>query len=261
MLDVRCWMFDVGCSMLDVPRPSAEDWTAFVLPSMPFSQAGGKEKGTDMSRIGKIARLPHDIREQLNRRVLDGQSGPDILQWVNQLPQCRQMLTQKFGGRPIDEGNLYEWRHGGYEEWLYHEDRRDRLHARFEHLAKLDAVGDGGQTAERLGIIIASELAVALNYLEGINDMDVRWARLREISRELSRFRRENCNHQRLRLAEQRLENEMERHRKVGRVTVSVEALAKMDPCAPLQLQQKRRARSNASYPERSANCGPRTVD
>ena len=25
-----------------------------------------------MSRIGKIARLPHDIREQLNRRLLDG---------------------------------------------------------------------------------------------------------------------------------------------------------------------------------------------
>ncbi len=171
-----------------------------------------------MSRTGKIARLPHEIREQLNRRLLDGQSGPEIIQWVNELPQCRQMLAQKFRGRPIDEGNLYEWRHGGYEEWLWHEDRRDRLHSVFEHVAKLDAVGDGTQVAERLGLIVAAELAGALNFLEGISDMNDRWTRLREICKELSRFRRENCNHQRLRLAEQRLENETERQRNRDRL-------------------------------------------
>ena len=164
-----------------------------------------------MSRIGKIARLPHDIREQLNRRLMDGQSGPDILEWVNELPQCRQMLAQKFASHPIDQSNLYEWRHGGYEEWLYHEDRRDRLGAQFAHLAKLDAIGDGHEVAERLGALVAAELARHLNFLEGINDMNERWTRLREISRELTRFRRENCNHKRLRLAEQRLENETER--------------------------------------------------
>ena len=166
-----------------------------------------------MSRIGKIARLPHDIREQLNRRLLDGQSGTEILQWVNELPQCRQMLAQKFGDRPIDDNNLYEWRHGGYEEWLWHEDRRDRLGTNFEHIAKLDAVGDGSQVADRLGAIVAAELATALNMLEGISDMNDRWFRLREISRELTRFRRENCNNGRLRLAEQRLETETERQR------------------------------------------------
>jgi len=171
------------------------------------------EKEPMMSRIGKIARLPRDIREQLNRRLLDGQSGPDILQWVNDLPQCRQMLTQKFGGRPIDEGNLNEWRHGGYEEWLWHEDRRDSLGSVFENVAKLDAVGDGAKVAEQLGAIVAAELARHLDFLEGINDMNERWFRLREISRELTRFRRENCNNQRLRLAEQRLENETERQR------------------------------------------------
>jgi hypothetical protein len=166
-----------------------------------------------MSRIGKIARLPHDIREQLNRRLQEGQSGPEILSWVNELPQCRQMLAQKFGGRPIDDGNLSEWRHGGYEEWLWHEDRRDHLGSVFEHTAKLDAVGDGSQVAERLGAIVAAELVKAINMLEGISDMNDRWFRLREISRELTRFRRENCNNQRLRLAEQRLENETERQR------------------------------------------------
>lgn len=175
-------------------------------------------RSEDMSRIGKIARLPHDIREQLNRRLQDGQSAPDILGWVNELPQCRQMLAQKFAGRPIDDNNLYEWRHGGYEEWLYHEDRRAQLGAVFEHAAKLDAVGDSAEVAERLGVIVAAELARALNLLEGVYDLNERWIRLREICRELSRFRRENCNNQRLRLAEQRLENEVERQRNQDRL-------------------------------------------
>src|ERR1700743_2782547 len=130
---------------------------------MPLSPPRRKES---MSRTGKIAPLPHDIREQLNRRLLDGQSGPEIIQWVNELPQCRQMLAQKFGGRPIDDNNLYEWRHGGYEEWLWHEDRRDRLGSQFEYIAKLDAIGDGAQVGERLGVIVAAELAKALNFLE-----------------------------------------------------------------------------------------------
>jgi len=208
-----------------------------------------------MSRIGKIARLPHDIREQLNRRLLGGQSGPEILAWVNELPQCRQMLAQKFGGRPIDEGNVYEWRYGGYEEWLYHEDRRDLLRARFEYIAKLDAVGDSNQAAEQLSVLVASELSRALNYIEGINEMDVRWDRLKEICKLLSRFRRENHNYQRVRLAEQRLENDTERLRlqqdKVGRVS----------PCAPLQFATERRATNDPSIPETTVDCGPWTVD
>ena len=205
-----------------------------------------------MSRIGKIARLPHEIREQLNRRLQNGESGPDILQWVNELPQCRQMLAQKFGSRPIDENNLYEWRHGGYEEWLWHEDRRDQLANVFEHVAKLDAVGDGSAVAERLGVIFAAELTRQLNFLEGIYDMNERWIRLREISRELTRFRRENCNHQRLRLAEQRLETETERQR--NRDSLQPELVGRVAPRAPLQLQPKRRARSNAPHPKAHAN-------
>ena len=218
-----------------------------------------------MSRIGKIARLPHDIREQLNRRIQDGQSGPDILAWVNDLPQCRQMLAQKFSGHPIDECNLYEWRYGGYEEWLYHEDRRDLLRARFEYIAKLDAVGDSNQAAEQLSVLVASELSRALNYIEGINEMDVRWDRLKEICKLLSRFRRENHNYQRVRLAEQRLENDTERLRlqqdKVGRASLSAVALAQVDPRAPLQFATERRATNDPSIPETTVDCGPWTVD
>lgn len=149
------------------------------------------------------------------------------------------MLAQKFGGRPIDEGNLYQWRSHGFEDWLACEDRRDRLKFEFEHLANLDAVDTGSQVAERLSVIVASELNMALRFLDNITDLQDRWNRLQEICKELNRFRRENYHHGRLRLAEQRLENETERKRnsKVARVTLSAVTLAEADPRPPLQLQ------------------------
>jgi len=37
------------------------------------------------SRTGKIARLPNEIREELNRRLRDGLDSAAILPWVNSL--------------------------------------------------------------------------------------------------------------------------------------------------------------------------------
>jgi hypothetical protein len=85
--------------------------------------------------------------------------------------------------------------------------------------------------------------------LEGISDMNDRWFRLREICRELTRFRRENCNHQRLHLAEQRLENETERQR--NRERLQPENLTNQE-------SRLERSKKNRSYSERgfsAINC------
>ena len=70
----------------------------------------------------------------------------------------------------------------------------------------------------------------------------------------ISRFRRENTNHQRLRLAEQRLENETERQR--NRDRLQQDMVGRVTPCAPPQLQQNRRAPSDAPNPDRTVDCG-----
>ncbi len=75
-----------------------------------------------MARNGKIARLPREIRTRLNTRLLDGHQGKQIVQWLNSLPEVREVLDQKFEGRAVNEQNLSDWRQGGYEEWLAHED-------------------------------------------------------------------------------------------------------------------------------------------
>jgi len=68
--------------------------------------------------VSKIARLPHRIREQLNRRIRNGEPASEILPWINAQPVVKKILAAHFGGTPISEKNLSSWRHGGYERWL-----------------------------------------------------------------------------------------------------------------------------------------------
>src|SRR5271167_4725592 len=66
---------------------------------------------------GKIARLPPEVREQLNRRLADAEPGFRLVDWLNGLPEVRQMLAEDFGGLTINEQNLTNWRQGGHQEW------------------------------------------------------------------------------------------------------------------------------------------------
>ncbi len=74
-----------------------------------------------MTRIGKIARLPHELREELNRRLQDGEPGAELVGWLNELPEVQSVLAEHFAGRPITEQNLSEWKQGGYGDWLAHQ--------------------------------------------------------------------------------------------------------------------------------------------
>lgn len=78
----------------------------------------GAEVESGRSLVGKIARLPGKIREQLNQRLYNGQEGTEILTWLNELPVVKQILAAKFNGVPISHRNLTEWRRIGYARWL-----------------------------------------------------------------------------------------------------------------------------------------------
>ena len=68
-------------------------------------------------RTGKIARLPHKIREKLNRRLHNGETGKALVEWLNRLPKVKAMLKKHFGGNAINEQNMSEWVQGGYSDW------------------------------------------------------------------------------------------------------------------------------------------------
>jgi|SRR5579859_4348704 len=67
--------------------------------------------------FGKISRLPRDLRDQLHRRLDDGQSENDILPWLNSLPEVQAVLKQFFKGEPISPNNLSQYRQRGFRRW------------------------------------------------------------------------------------------------------------------------------------------------
>lgn len=86
-----------------------------------------------MKRNGKIAHLPENIRVELNIRMRDGQSGLQLVEWLNGLPEVQIVMSKHFGGRPLTQQNISEWRQGGYKEWL---DNLDAIPARRAELER-----------------------------------------------------------------------------------------------------------------------------
>ena len=70
------------------------------------------------TRKGKIARLPREIRAEINHRLERSEPSPKLLAWLNALPEVRRFIDHDFAGVPISKQNLSEWRQGGFREWL-----------------------------------------------------------------------------------------------------------------------------------------------
>ena len=129
-----------------------------------------------MTRKGKIARLPSDIRHQLNSRIDDGEPGKDLVTWLNGLDRMRQILAREFGGRPVSEQNLSEWKQGGFLDWRHEMESCARLRDLVEFSDNLDSVSPERGIADRLSALLAIELATETrNVLEQITDPRERW--------------------------------------------------------------------------------------
>src|SRR6266853_4950456 len=72
----------------------------------------------NLTRNGKIARLPLAVRQELNRRMDEGEQGKKLVAWLNGLPAVQAIVAKEFGGKAIREQNLSEWKQGGYRDWL-----------------------------------------------------------------------------------------------------------------------------------------------
>lgn len=75
-----------------------------------------RRKGT--TRIGKIARLPYGVRVGVNRRLLNGYTGREIVVWLNSLPAVKRRMKQCYNGASVNNQNVSRWRWSGYRDWL-----------------------------------------------------------------------------------------------------------------------------------------------
>ena len=152
-----------------------------------------------MSRVGKIARLPQYLREQLNRRIEDGEPGRDLLEWLNSHGAVQDTLAAHFGGRPITEQNLSEWKQGGFNDWQHHQETRALARGFLAEAEEVEKeIGDTPLT-DRLNETIALALARLLREaVNGEKGPERRMAIL-GIAREFVRLRKQDHQMERLR--------------------------------------------------------------
>jgi hypothetical protein len=67
------------------------------------------------TRIGKTVRLPKNIRDDLDRRIENGEQGRELVEWLDGLPAVRNVLNAQFGGGLVSEQNLSETPNPGGE--------------------------------------------------------------------------------------------------------------------------------------------------
>ena len=77
------------------------------------------------TRNGKIARRPKAVRRELHCRLSEGDPGASLGEWLNERDDVKKVLVARFGGRPVSEQNLSEWRAGGYVDGQRHPETRE----------------------------------------------------------------------------------------------------------------------------------------
>ena len=155
---------------------------------------------------GKIFRLPHQIREEVNRRLCDGQEGKEIAAWLNGLPEVRTVLASHFNGVAISEQNVSKWKNQGYRAWLEHQRASEAVERVMSDSQELAQLAQNHQVSDLLSVVLASRLAAAcegLNLCE-CNDEPERWRRLHRLCVDLGILRRGDLRARRLRVEEER---------------------------------------------------------
>jgi hypothetical protein len=123
---------------------------------------------------GKIARLPFDVRQQLNVRMRDGVPDPVILSWLNDLPEVKKALAAAEFGGPKQAGsrvtpqNLSEYRRAGgpYEAWVAKQEEVESIRALTE-LSYQMALAAGGDVHDPAVAVTAGKIASRLEGATG----------------------------------------------------------------------------------------------
>ena len=143
-----------------------------------------------MTRRGKIARLPHAVREELNGRLADGGVGKELVDWLNGLPEVQRVLTEQFHGEAISERNLSRWKIGGFTEWQQNGETREWVGTFMKECEDMDGEAGDRRLADRLATPVAVELFKLLRTAGSLENLPERRKAVLGVARRLAELRR-----------------------------------------------------------------------
>jgi hypothetical protein len=159
----------------------------------------------NLDRNGKIARLPKYVREELNRRLDNGERGQPLLQWLNSQPEVRTLMVAEFDGLPVNKQSLSQWRRGGYAEWKRQQETRDLARQMITEAGEFQPAGAPPLTV-RMAVWVAARYLLSVRRLTeqsgaAAADLPV----LQEFCHDLVALRRGDHCAARLQIAQERL--------------------------------------------------------
>jgi hypothetical protein len=116
-----------------------------------------------MANLGKISRLPAEIRNEVCLRLHNGETSATILPWINALPETAHIVAEYFDGMPITPQNLSEWKSGEFNKWLSRREKISNLKELSRFAAKLSE--SGGNLASGSAAIIAGKILEIIDEL------------------------------------------------------------------------------------------------
>ena len=162
-----------------------------------------------MARIGKIARLPLPVRDELNQRLDHGEPAASILAWLNGRDDVRLLLQEGFRGQPINEPNLTAWRQGGYRDWKQEQQTCDWVRALSEQAAEVAQESGSVPLSDRVSSLAVVSLARLLQTIgsEAVINTS-KTGQFVQLLRQLAHMRREDHEGARLHLELERCASE-----------------------------------------------------
>ncbi len=160
----------------------------------------------NVTRNGKIARLPRALRLELNCRLQNGEQGKKLVAWLNVLPEVQAIVAAEFGGKIIREQNLSEWKRGGYRDWVAQQEALEIARRLGEDAAEWERE-DRALLTDTMAHWLAARYAVATRRVAETGGREG-WRLLREMCGDVVELRKGDHSAERLRIDRQRLELE-----------------------------------------------------
>lgn len=136
----------------------------------------------DRTAVGKIGRMPAEIRREVCRRLADNETAASVIEWLDKQPAARAVLDEQFDGAKVLPQNLSEWKRNP-EFQRFVKQREDIAQAKgYCEFAVDMASAAGGISSGSVAVIggkilqmlESAEPETALALIEGVNMLRAR---------------------------------------------------------------------------------------